>query len=194
MRWYETVDTTMVVEPVVTATSSGTIWWSIRPIPASLGLKIHVPLMRGISTLGRGKGRSWWEPPKGGGALGPDVWYPTIPGSPEEKDQGSLIQPRRGGGVHPLLTKRPIFIVRLEARERKKDRLGEGVIVIPTNWGHRQVRPHMNYPWNRHASHRKAYPGVERSKVSRSQRGTETRSRERIYVNKTGLQRRQTSL
>ena len=25
MRWYETVDTTMVVEPVVTATSSGTI-------------------------------------------------------------------------------------------------------------------------------------------------------------------------
>ena len=57
----------LVVEPVVTATSSGTIWWSIRPIPASLGLKIHVPLMRGISTLGRGKGRSWWEPPKGGG-------------------------------------------------------------------------------------------------------------------------------
>ena len=48
--------------------------------------------------------------------------------------------------VHPLLTKRPIFIVRLEARERKKDRLGEGVIVTPTNWGHRQVRPHMNYP------------------------------------------------
>ena len=33
-----------------------------------------------------------------GGALGPDVWYPTIPGSPEEKDLGSLIQPRRGGG------------------------------------------------------------------------------------------------
>ena len=25
MRWYETVDTTMVVEPVVTATSSGPI-------------------------------------------------------------------------------------------------------------------------------------------------------------------------
>ena len=29
--------------------------------------------------------------------------------------------------VHPLLTKRPIFIVRLEARKRKKDRLGEGL-------------------------------------------------------------------
>ena len=66
--------------------------------------------------------------------------------------------------VHPALSKRPIFIVRLEARERKKDRLGEGEIVTPTNWGHRQVRPHMNYPWNRHASHRKAYPGVERSR------------------------------
>ena len=42
-----------------------------------------------------------------------------------------------------MLSKRPIFIVRLEARERKKDRLGEGEIVTPTNWGHRQVRPHI---------------------------------------------------
>ena len=125
--------------------------------------------MRGITTLGRGKGRSRWEPPKGGGggALRPDVWYPTIPGSPEEKDLGSLIQPRRGGGdycsslpkpysrgrfqrtilhltilnkyptsrVHPLLTKRPIFIVRLEARERKKDRLGEGCDCDPNQLG-----------------------------------------------------------
>ena len=140
-------------------------------------VKIHVPLMRGISTLGRGKGEVLMRAPKG--ALGPDVWYPTIPGSLEEKrPRVSNTTPKGGGGrnycsslpnqipknvqrtilhltilkkhptsrVHPALSKRPIFIVRLEARERKKDRLGEGEIVTPTNWGHRQVRPHMNYP------------------------------------------------
>ena len=36
--------------------------------------------------------------PYNGGALGPDAWYPPIPGSPEEKDLGSLFQPRKGGG------------------------------------------------------------------------------------------------
>ena len=39
VRWYETVDTTVVIVPVVMATSSGPICRSVRPTPVPLGLK-----------------------------------------------------------------------------------------------------------------------------------------------------------
>ena len=141
--------------------------------------------MRGISTLGRGKGEVLMRAPKGGSRTwclvsnntrlpwgkggGGRNYCSSLPNQIPKNVQRTILhltilKKHPTSRVHPALSKQPIFIVRLEARERKKDRLGEGEIVTPTNWGHRQVRPHMNYPWNRHASHRKAYPGVERSR------------------------------
>ena len=58
--------------------------------------------MRGISTLGRGKGGGPDESPLRG-ALGPDVWYPTIPGSLEEKRPRVSNTTPKGGGGEELL-------------------------------------------------------------------------------------------
>ena len=57
------------------------------PYTRFIRVKIYVPPMRGIKPLGweEVRGGPDGSPLRGGGALGPNAWYPTIQGPPEEK-------------------------------------------------------------------------------------------------------------